>query len=152
MISPRYLPVSVKLLDGRVLVAGGFVLGDASNSQMTTITEIFDPLSNRWTRAADLNYPRYFFGMILLKDGRVLAIGGASRWDNGWDLTTFVQEIELYDPAADTWTVIANLPQPTANATNILLPNGKIWVAGGNYGESGNIFPAETWLIIPPKP
>lgn len=152
MITPRHLPESVRLLDGRVLVAGGIVLGDASNSQMTTVTEIYEPLSNRWIRAADLNYPRYSFSMILLKDGRVLAIGGASRWDNSWDLTTFVQEIELYDPATDTWTVVATLPRPTSNSTSILLPNGNIWVAGGNYGTSGNIFPAETWLIIPPKP
>ena len=152
MVAPRHLPQSVRLLDGRVLVAGGIVLGDASNNQMTTVTEIYDPDTNQWTRAADLNYTRYSFNLILLKDGRVLAINGANRWDNNWDENTFVRDIELYDPKADEWTVIGSLPQPTANATGVLLPNGNVWVAGGNYGTGGDIFPAETGLIVPPKP
>ena len=152
MIAPRHLPESVRLLDGRILVTGGIVLGDASNNQMTTVTEIYDPRTNQWTRAADLNYTRYSFNLILLKDGRVLAINGANRWDNNWDETTFVRDVELYDPKTDQWIVIGSLPLPTSNSTSILLANGNVWVAGGNNGAGGNIFPPETWLIVPPSP
>jgi N-acetylneuraminic acid mutarotase len=152
MIAPRHLPESVRLLNGKVLVAGGIIVGDPSNSQLTTIVEIFDPSTNTWSRAADLNFARYEFVLTLLKDGRVLAIDGANRWDTQWEQNTYISEIELYDPEKDQWSMIGSLPQPTANATGILLSNNTVWVAGGQNDVRGMSIPPETWLIVPPNP
>jgi Kelch motif protein/galactose oxidase-like protein len=152
MVSPRHSPQSVRLPNGQVLVAGGFPLDDPSNQKMTTSTEIYDPVSNTWKPAADLTEARYTFILISLPNGQVLAIGGAHSWEGWWNADSFVGEIEVYDPVIDRWQIVGELPQPGAYATGILLPNRRVWVAGGQYGDSGSTFPPETWLIISPKP
>jgi N-acetylneuraminic acid mutarotase len=152
MAAPRHSAQSVRLPNGRVLVAGGFLLEDPSDQKMTTRVEIYDPVSNTWPSATDLAEARFAFIMISLPSGQVLAIGGARAWDSRWDENSFVREIEIYDPRADQWNTIGSLPQPRAHATGVLLPNGNVWVAGGQSGQSGTTFPPETWLIIPSNP
>jgi hypothetical protein len=150
MNTPRHTAESVLLPNGKVLVAGGFPLDDPSNQNLITATEIYDPASNKWTPAGELTEARFAFILISLPSGEVLAIGGSRDWDCCWNENSFIDEIEAYDPNTNQWKIIGELPQPRAYATGILLPNGRVWVAGGQYGRSGNIFPPETWLVIPP--
>lgn len=149
MNSPRHSAKSTLLPNGQVLVAGGILLEDLSNQTLTTSAEIFDPTSNTWKPVANLAEKRYAFVLLSVPNGLVLAIGGARDWECCWNENSFVRQIEAYDSTTDQWKIIGELSQPSAYATGILLPNGRVWIAGGQYGQSGATFPPETWLVIP---
>ena len=95
-----------------------------------------------WTRLADMPNPRCHLGGTSV-NGLVYAIGGQFGHDGGRTLTGLVH---AYDPATDTWTQKANLPNTTTGYienTNdegashfemgTITHNGKIMVAGGIY-------------------
>ncbi len=71
-------------------------MGGGGNS-----TEIYDPSRGIWSKAADTIEDREEHTATLLKDGRVLVVGGASG-TNGQPFPT--TSAAVYDPVADTWT------------------------------------------------
>lgn len=149
MVAPRIFAQITKLLDGRVLVAGGMTLKDAPVLRMTASVEIYNPTSNTWASAASLSRPRYAFILTLLPDGQVWAIGGAYSHENKWGRASFVRKIESYDAVTDNWRAIGELPQPGACAAAAFLPDGHLWVTGGQAGQSKDMFLSSTWLMAP---
>ncbi len=104
------------LPDGKLLVAGGRNprSGDASGALKTT--ELYDPATGRWTEVGTLNTPRFDHTAALLRDGKVLVVGG--RNSGG-----LLDSTEIYDPGKRTWTLLsARLVRPKAKATATLLP------------------------------
>src|SRR5262249_43968375 len=69
----RAFHVAVRLLDGRVLVAGGY--GCYGGCDLASV-EIYDPRAKSWTLATPMLTPRAFFAAALLHGGRVLVAGG----------------------------------------------------------------------------
>lgn len=68
----------VKLLDGKVLIAGG--------PRYSKKIYIFEPETNTFKEVAELNEGRFSHSLALLKDGNVLIIGGSA--ENGEILDT----------------------------------------------------------------
>jgi len=110
---------AVLLLDGRVLVTGGY--GTIATA------DLYDPVSGTWNVTGNLNQGRYGHTATLLPDGRVLVAGG-----NYIDST----KAELYDPATGTWTFTGSLETARQFHTATLLGNGKVLVAGGYDGST----------------
>lgn len=68
---------SVRLADGRLLASGGYIqLAKSSNYGVSAASRVFDPGQERWIEGAAMLTPRAFHQLVLLPDGRVLAIGG----------------------------------------------------------------------------
>ena len=67
-----FCPGINNLADGRILSAGG------TTSERTSI---YDPLTDRWSRAADMNIPRGYQGNVTLPSGAVFTVGGS--WSGG---------------------------------------------------------------------
>lgn len=132
MITPRLFTQCILLRNGRVLVAGGTELSDPTNETMAIGTEMFDPDSMTWIAAADINQPRYGHSLVMLKNGKVLAIGGTQSYSS-MDQNSYRRQIEMYNAATNTWTVIGELPYPRVYSTATLLPNGDVWMAGGQF-------------------
>ncbi|MBK9441773.1 MAG: fibronectin type III domain-containing protein [Comamonadaceae bacterium] len=107
----RWYHTATLLANGKVLVAGGFNGSDLSSA------EIYDPATNSWSPAGNLNSST----ATLLPGGKVLSVGYGDYI------------AELYDPIANTWSVAASLSTPRTSHTAILLPNGKVLVAGGYF-------------------
>ena len=60
-----------RLLDGRILVAGG-----RDDSGPLSFVELYDETVGAWTRINDMHIERTSPGAALLADGRVLLAGG----------------------------------------------------------------------------
>ncbi|MCP4658216.1 MAG: DUF11 domain-containing protein [bacterium] len=123
--------VAVRLLDGRVLAAGGD----------TTSAELFDPGTGTWSATTAMNVAREDFDAVLLPDGRVLAAGG-------WTDTA-----EIFDPATETWTLLPNMNCPRPETKAVVLYDGRVLVAGGRSpcaAYSSEIFDPITgqWTIV----
>jgi len=117
--------VAVELLNGNVLVAGGFD-GSMPNFDFPD-AEIYNWHTGQWTRIAPMNTARAAPAAVRLEDGRVMVIGGAD------ETFTFLASAEIYDPRTDTWsTDTAPMNGPRfEDFTAVLLPGRKVLVAGG---------------------
>ena len=137
------------LNDGRVLVAGGG--RGVDNVPLGGDALLYNPQTNTWTptgpmvtSTADLSQVRYQHELVLLEDGQAMAFGGVRDPEHSWTESSFIHEVEIYDPQANCWRIVGNLPQPGANATATLLPDDRVWVTGGRY--MGTHW-SDTWLI-----
>jgi N-acetylneuraminic acid mutarotase len=142
MVHQRKFAESVPLSNGRVLVVGGVSL-EASPKTLPN-AEIYDPATNKWAAAADLQIARYAFRLVKLSGGQVLAIGGSRDYENNWTDSSFISEIESYDPAANRWHAAGTLTRPAAFAASALLADGRVLLAGG---RTKTTYYLDTWLI-----
>jgi len=73
---------------------------------------------------------------VLLPDGSVAVIGGMSGYGHISEkhgVPDAVLEAELYDPSANSWTVLASQQKPRVyHSTAILLPDGRVISMGSN--------------------
>ena len=65
----------------------------------------------------------------LLKDGRVLAVGGTSKTGN-------LNTAELYDPETGVWYEANMMSKSRAQHTATLLTDGRVLIVGGNDTSS----------------
>ena len=143
----RNLHTATLLMDGRVLIVGGYdilIQGGMSSA------EIYNPETNSFSGAADMAWARYSHQATLLVDGKVLVTGGRLEYWNG--------KAESYDPALNTWTEVASLNYSRQNHTATLLPDGTVLVAGGIYWNGSTTIRtnsvelydpgADTWTIV----
>ncbi|MBA2479267.1 MAG: carbohydrate-binding protein [Planctomycetes bacterium] len=104
--TPRHLrarPEALTLPDSRVLCFGGEYIGPSAGApplvnqppyadNVTNVSDIFDPLTNSWRPAANMNRPVHYHSMaVLLPDGRIFETGGAGS-------DTSDTRIEMYSP------------------------------------------------------
>jgi hypothetical protein len=127
--SIRQSHTSTKLLDGSVLVAGGFSL---TGEDAFTEAEIYDPSTATWTAVSSMGISRSGHVAAMLLDGRVLVAGGLNNAE------TAGMSAELYDPVSDTWTTVdpmGSLRVAGASATRLM--SGRVLVVGGLSGIFG---------------
>jgi len=76
-------------------------------------------------------FPRGHHNLTILPDGTVLVVGGG-RTTDGVDLAQAVYEAELWSPQTETWSTMAAMQVPRLyHSTALLLPDGRVLVAGG---------------------
>jgi hypothetical protein len=118
---PREYHTATKLIDGRVLIAGGH-----PNWTTDPHAEIYTPSSGLIAPAGPMVTPRAEHTATLLEGGRVLLTGGWAG--NAPGEARFG---EIFDPADDTFTAAGALRQPRRLHTATLLPDDTVLLAGG---------------------
>ena len=132
MSTARANHTATLLTNGLVLVAGG--TGDANNA--LALSELYNSASGTWASTGDLNVGRVSARAVLLSNGTVLATGGCIFNDC---LGSTTRSAEIYTPSTGKWTVTGSMLKARAEFVAVLLPNGKVLVAGGctSYGANG---------------
>jgi len=124
MSKPRYVHAATLLIDGRVLVAGGWYATSNSDPSHNT-AEIYDPATNTWAATGSMTGARADYSLVRLADGRVLAAGGVDP------AYTVQASSEIYDPATGVWAATGKLMVGTMWPAVGLLPDGRVLIAGG---------------------
>ena len=129
------------LKNGRwVLVVGGGL-----PAQSMREVDLFDASSGTWSPAAPLKEPRARHSALLLDDGRVLVVGGLASSPGG--ISGALSSAELFDPATGAWRPAASMTDCRLAFDMVLLPDGRVLVAGGSnnssYNESGALSSVE---------
>ena len=126
------------LRDGRVLV--GDVVGENPDDPTSEIhgAEIYDPQSGTWTETGKMVNGGGV--ATLLRDGKVLVTG------NG-ELQTGNGSAQILDPEQGTWTAVGRMINPRNGHAAILLPDGKVLVAGGHVVTD---FPTDSAELFDP--
>src|SRR5262245_21976276 len=95
-----------------------------------------------WREVAPMAFARQFHNLIALPDGNVLAMGGATR-GGGIDPTKAVLTPEIWNATSETWTSMAPMQTPRMyHSTSLLLPDGRVVVAGGGRKGGATDFPS----------
>lgn len=128
MSVPRMSHTSVLLSDGRVFIAGGRN-GRGSTVQIYNSTETFDPSTGQSRPCAHMQTRRHKHDAIALADGRVLITGGS----NEYDTRGRYDSAEIFDPTRNAFMPAAkmHMPRYKHRGSSLLLPNGKVLIAGG---------------------
>lgn len=129
----RWQGVSV-LLPGarRVLIAGGGDDSEARNPTRTAEILNFEREKPAWHYTGSLRHPRLMHNLVLLPDGKALAVGGGKtpRYEDP------VRATEMYDPRTGAWSVMARQHASRMyHSTALLLPDGRVFSAGQTFGE-----------------
>ena len=129
---------STLLPSGKVLIAGGFA-GGGMESHPFSSAELYDPGSGTFEPAGSMNLGRSGHTATLLKNGKVLIVGG---W-TGRDASP--RTAEIYDPATGKFTPTGNLTVERSGNTATLLPNGEVLVVGGVDRSENSLASAELY-------
>ncbi len=139
MTAARESHTATRLADGRVLITGGH----RDRRQAMTIyasAEIFDPETARFSAVGDMAIRRHKHDAVLINDGRVLVIGGSDERDGNGKY----RAVEAFDPKTGKFAAVGDMLMPRFKhiGTSVLLPNGKVLIAGG--AARAEIYDAET--------
>ncbi len=115
-----------------------------------------------WSTLADMSFWRRYYASGVLRDGRVIIIGGEQSGDGG-----DTNKGEIYDPVTDSWSPIPSPPgwPQVGDASCCILPDGRLMI-GALLTPQCSIFdpvtdswsPAaskavrsneETWILLP---
>ena len=146
MDSARYTAAAVTINGGRqVLVAGGWD-STADLAPSLASAELYDVAGNTWTPVGSMSDGRGQFRMVLLTDGRALAVGGIDSTYN------VLSSADLYDPGSQTWTGTGRTPVPVFWGALAALPDDSVLIAGGATDKNTIGETAATALYRPPAP
>lgn len=104
--------------NGRPIVTGG------NNADKTSI---YNPLTDVWTSAADMQIPRGYQASTTCSDGRIFTIGGS--WSGGEG----GKNGEIYNPTTGTWTLLPGCPVApmlTADVQGVYRSDNHGWLFG----------------------
>lgn len=128
----------------RRCVLGALLLVTLAAASARETTPVHASNNGLWIAAGSMTVARERPTATLLSNGKVLLVGGNNS------STNYVNDVELYDPAADAWTAGMSLTTGRSFHTATRLPNGKVLVVGGFGGTpSANLASAELYDPVP---
>lgn len=113
------------LADGRVLITGG---EDREENKIAS-AEIYDPFTGKFTVTGSMAEARAAHTATALKDGRVLIVGGSS---GHYPSQNVYRSAEIFDPAKGKFVSTGQMTVARHKHAAILLPSGKVLIAGGS--------------------
>ncbi|CAF4049216.1 unnamed protein product [Rotaria sp. Silwood1] len=126
------------LINGKVLVSGGYFTDGKGFWESLNSSELYDPATGMWTKTDIMSDGRQYHTASVLTSGKVLVSGGVDSY------LRFLSSSELYDPATGKWTKTGNMSGGRQYHTASVLTSGKVLVTGG-YNSNGTMISAELY-------
>ena len=117
------------LKNGKVVITGGHK-DRRSDITLYSSTELYDPLTGKFSFAGDMTMRRHKHDATLLSDGSILIVGGSDERDRDGAYSS----AEIYDPGTGQFEAVSkmNFKRYKLRGTSILLPDGKVLITGGS--------------------
>jgi N-acetylneuraminic acid mutarotase len=134
--------VSAAVLDGKIYALGGAHGHDKTQIDVPSCHR-YDPVTNKWSAIASLPDGRsHFESSTIVHQGRILVVGG--RCNSSKPPRNVVGDLLEYDPKADAWRVVGDLPEKVL-APSAALIAGRLVVTGGGLNNPRPLT-AATWV------
>jgi hypothetical protein len=123
--------------------------GFSGNSLKTAYTLTMNTPGAIWQPTSSMAFPRSFLNLTNLPDGTVLATGGGTD-KSGFVDANAVLPAEDWSPSTGAWTTYAAMSAPRLyHSVAVLLPDGRVYVAGGG-GDPGVSDQRSAQIFSPP--
>jgi hypothetical protein len=136
---------AVEYLPGKIMKTGSSYLsappdnGGSTPSAATTYVIDMNQSNPAWQQTASMANPRTHLNLTILPDDTVLATGGSTDI-GGVNPANAVYQAELWSPTTQTWSPMASEQIPRLyHSTAVLLPDGRVVVAGGGHNYYNSI-------------
>jgi hypothetical protein len=120
-------------IGGKIYVAGGRT-GPGAMAERVDVVEIYDPATREWSRGAPLPAPRGGITGAAV-GGCMFVFGGEGERTHVLGLTPHAY---AYDPRADHWTQLPDLPIAVHGLKGSAVIGGRIFLPGGGITLGGN--------------
>jgi N-acetylneuraminic acid mutarotase len=137
MASPRVLHAACRLVDGRVMVAGGTntLLPDVPGALAGALAsvEIWNPATGAWTTVNPLGGRRLALALTRLPDGQIMASGGIQFAPVfGVPNAATINTVQRWNPSTGVWANGPNMNQPRCghHTSQALLADGRVLFTG----------------------
>jgi hypothetical protein len=140
---PRASGTATLLLDGRVLLTGGY---PGEGQAPTATAEVFDPTTNTFTSAGAMTTPRADHTATLFPDGRVLLCGG---YDASGEA---LRSTEVFDPATGHFSPGPDMTSPRAAPVAVQNGNRTVLIGGTISGRAlatTEVYDGRSWSSGP---
>jgi hypothetical protein len=125
--------LAMAAIGGRIIVAGGRT-SPGFTAERLDVVEIYDPATRRWSRGAPLPAPRA--GITgAAHAGCMFVFGGEGERTHVLGLTP---DTYVYDPLADRWTTLPDLPIAVHGLKGSAVVGGRIFLPGGGLTLGGD--------------
>jgi len=129
MSTARWGHTATILSSGEVLIAGGRT---EMNGAVLASADVYDPATGRFRpTTGTMITERWGHTATLLRDGRVLIVGGETILPGKLSMQVTCDSAEIYDPKSGTFSQIGKTSTERWQHTATLLNNGKVLIAGG---------------------
>jgi hypothetical protein len=138
-LSPTPTGSSTMYQPGKIIVTGG---GTGNSDPVQPGTAVIDMTQSNpsWRATQPMSYPRDQHNLVILPDGKILAVGGSNLVSLA--SVTGALPTEVWDPLTEAWTPTAAIQQLRMyHSIAMLLPDGRVLSAGG-----GRVTPAADYL------
>jgi hypothetical protein len=140
-MAPYLTGPAVNLNDATVLVVGGMATNAGGVSVQSNQAELYRMGSHTFVATGSMAQPRSMHTATLLRDGRVLVVGGTDFSDGANNLAT----AEIYDPLTGKFTATGSMAQGRAGHAATLLADGRVLITGGFGGGTLPLASAEIY-------
>ncbi len=133
----------------RVMLMGGYVETSGTPTNSVETIDLSAPTPT-WVIGPHMLTRRIQHNAVLLPDTKVLVVGGRRNTAGG--VGDSVMAPEIFDPATSVWDAVASHRVARMyHSTALLLPDGRVLSAGGDYHPSGEIY-SPPYLFAGPRP
>ena len=124
MLNARANAACTLLADGRAFIAGG-----TDGTTAMASAEIFDPSTNLWSSAGQMNLGRYGHTATLTPGGAVLLVGGKTA-------AGVTAQVEAFRPANGAFTTLGAMSSARTDYAVVVIDQHRTLIAGGSDGTS----------------
>jgi len=102
---PGRLASTAQVVNGLIYVIGGYTVAEDGSERSVPDVNVYDPLANAWSQAADIPLPT---------DDAVAGVWHGDRIAlvSGWHDTGNVPVVQMFDPQSDSWRAATSIPGP----------------------------------------
>jgi hypothetical protein len=139
-------------LPGKVLKVGTAANSESPYTNSATTAYVLDmnQSSPQWRQVPSMLFPRTYMNLTLLPDGNVLVTGGGTVTDP-FNTTAGVYAAEMWSPTTEMFTKMASMQTMRVyHSTALLLPDGRVLVAGSGEFGSGSVNQLNAEVYSPP--
>ena len=137
---------------GKILYTGGAADVNTTTPAKSNAAVIdLNAATPNWQPTAPMANARVYHTLTTLADGTVLAVGGESTSDQN-TVTSGALPAELWNPDTGVWTTVASMAAArNYHSTAVLMPDGRVMVAGGGHvGDNSGAGEFSQQIYSPP--
>ncbi len=134
----RFINGLAQTVNGKIYIFGGL---ENSGNSYKTILKVweYDPAADTYTPKANMKFAQGFACSGVL-DGKIYVISG-----NGTTTSQYLNLVQVYDPATDSWGTATNYPKPARYISCATVGNAMIASGGYNNNNPNVYYNADTY-------